>query len=403
VSEFDIITRASELKTLAQDLLKEDIVAFDTEADSFYHYFDKTCLVQIATREQTWLVDPLALGGPSELAPLAPVFASPKVRVLFHAAEYDLFILKRDCGFSFANLFDTMVSAQLLGYEAVGLAALIDRHFGVHLPKDEQRSDWSRRPLSSKQLEYAASDVLYLIRLAETLEEELIEKDRLSWAKVEFESLIAREWPERTFDPLGYLRIKGARLLEPVSLAVLREIFLTRDLRAREIDRPPFKVLGNRTMLEIAKAQPASSGKLAQIKGVTDLIVRRVGGDLLLAIEKGIAKPHGPIPRSPTSTTRRRMDKPAERRLATLKTWRVPRSKELGLDPGVLCPNSALEAIAIAHPESAAEFAKIEEIKPWLAKSFGAEIVEFLATKTSSKDSDGKSGGHSKGSRRRRS
>ena len=377
VSEFDIITKAEDLEALAQDLLKEEIVAFDTEADSFYHYFDKTCLVQVATREHAWLVDPLALGGPANLAPLGPVFASPDVRVLFHAAEYDLFILKRDCGFTFANLFDTMVSAQLLGYPAVGLAALIEHHFGVHLPKDEQRSDWSRRPLRDKQLQYAVSDVLYLIPLAEAIEKELEAKGRLGWAMDEFSNLIQRQWPDREFDALGYLRIKGSKSLDSVPLGVLRELFLVRDARAREIDRPPFKVLGNRTLLDLVKIQPSTKEELGRVKGISDLIVRRMGPDLLEAVKRGVDNPHGPIPKT-QGPTRRRMDKRTERRLASLKAWRAPRSKELSLDPGVLCPNAALEAIALANPKTPEAVVAIPELKRWLAESFGEELSALM-------------------------
>ena len=203
MADFKIIDSKSDLKALAKDLMKEKVVAVDTEADSFYHYFDKTCLVQVGTSRGTWLIDPLALGGPAQLKPLAPVFKSPDVRVLFHAAEYDIYVLKRDCNFEFNNLFDTMVSAQLLGYSAVGLGALVEHHFGVVLPKDEQRSDWSRRPLTSKQLSYAASDVEYLISLADKLERELKKAKRLDWARAEFESLTRRRWPDRSFDKLG--------------------------------------------------------------------------------------------------------------------------------------------------------------------------------------------------------
>jgi ribonuclease D len=377
VAEFDIITRAQDLEALAEDLLKEDVVAFDTEADSFYHYFDKTCLVQVATRDHAWLVDPLALGGPAKLAPLGPVFASPRVRVLFHAAEYDLFILKRDCGFSFSNLFDTMVSAQLLGYPAVGLAALVEHHFGVRLPKDEQRSDWSRRPLRDKQLQYAVSDVLYLIRLAEAIEKELENKGRLRWAMDEFDALTRRAWPDREFDALGYLRIKGAKSLEPVPLSVLRELFLVRDARAREIDRPPFKVLGNRTLFDLVKIQPRTREELGRIKGISELIVRRMGTDLLSAIKKGVKNPHGPIPKA-QGTSRRRMDRRTERRLATLKAWRTPRAKNLGLDPGVLCPNASLEAIALANPKTAEDVKALPELKRWLAEDFGEELAALV-------------------------
>ena len=211
MADYERIETRADLDALAQDLLGEKVLAFDTEADSFYHYFDKTCLVQVATRRQIYLIDPLAIGGPAELAPLAPVFASPDIRKIFHAAEYDIFVLKRDCSFQFQNLFDTMICGQLLGYPSVGLAGLCERHFDVILPKDEQRSDWSRRPLTQRQLSYAAADVLYLLELAELLSKELRAAKRQRWAQEEFETLTKREWPYREFDELGYLRIKGDR------------------------------------------------------------------------------------------------------------------------------------------------------------------------------------------------
>jgi len=375
--DFEIVSQKSELEKLAGQLLREDVVAFDTEADSFYHYFDKVCLVQVATRKACWLIDPIELGGPEHLAPLAPVFASPKVRVLFHAAEYDIYVLKRDCGFEFANLFDTMISAQLLGYPSIGLAALIEKHFGVSLPKDEQRSDWSRRPLTDKQLSYAASDVLYLIKLAEKLEKELGRAGRLDWAVDDFEALCGRRWPEREFDELGYLRIKGARALDPVSLAVLRELSCLRDQRAQEIDRPPFKVLGNGTLLEIARAQATDLDELGELKGVTDLILKRLGKDIVASVKKGLRKPHGPIPRL-DAVARRRMDRRTEKRLGALKDWRGPRASALKLDPGVLCPNAALEAIAWAAPSSSEDLKGLPELKAWFVREFADEVLGVL-------------------------
>src|SRR5262245_34855133 len=299
LADFEIIATRADLDALAQELLAEKVIGVDTEADSFYHYFDKTCLVQVATRRQIYLIDPLALGGPSELAPLGPIFASPDIRKIFHAAEYDLFVLKRDCSFQFQALFDTMISAQLLGYPSVGLAGLAQRHFDVKLPKDEQRSDWSARPLSQRQLNYAAADVLYLIPLAERLEKELRKERRHRWALEEFETLARRKWPEREFDDLGYLRIKGARRLDPKGLSVLRELYLMRDNRARDMDRPPFKVLGNRTLLEIAERQPRKLSDLSEIKGITDLLIRRIGRDVMTAVKTGRGEDHGPIPRLP--------------------------------------------------------------------------------------------------------
>ena len=377
MADYVRIEGEAELRALAAELLREKTIAVDTEADSFYHYFDKTCLVQIASSQGIYLIDPLALGGPAELAPLAPVFASKRIRKVFHAAEYDLYVLKRDCSFEFANLFDTMVSAQLLGYPAVGLAALIEKHFSVSLPKDEQRSDWSSRPLTENQLLYAAADVSYLVPLAEKLEAQLEAKGRLAWAKEEFETLVRRTWPPREFDDAGYLRIKGAKALSPVALAVLRELYLLRDARAREVDRPPFKVLGNRTLLEIAQRQPETAAELGAIKGITDLIQRRLGREILAAVARGRKKPHEPL-RKPEGTGRRRMDRRTERRVDRLKRWRASRARELGLDPGVLCPNSSLEAIAWRNPRRVSELSEIPELKGWFVREFGREIVEVL-------------------------
>jgi ribonuclease D len=374
VADFEIVDTRADLDALVQELLGEKIVAVDTEADSFYHYFDKTCLVQVATRKQIYLIDPLALGGPAELAPLAPVFASPDIVKVFHAAEYDLFVLKRDCGFTFQNLFDTMVSAQLLGYPSVGLASIAERHFGVNLPKDEQRSDWSIRPLRAKQLSYAAADVLYLIELTEKLGRELRAAKRMRWAQEEFETLCGREWPERSFDELGYVKLKGARKLDPHSLSVLRELYLMRDARAREIDRPPFKVLGNRTLLEIAERQPTKLAELGEIKGITDLLLRRMGREVIAAIRAGRKVEHGPIPK--LGTGRRRMDRHAERRLAALKTWRAGCAEEQALDPGVLCPNASLEAIAWRAPQAAKDLKELPELKGWFCREFGTAVTQ---------------------------
>lgn len=376
MADYERIERESDLRALARDLLREKEIAVDTEADSFYHYFDKTCLVQIGSTQGIYLIDPLALGGPAELAPLAPVFASKKIRKVFHAAEYDLYVLKRDCSFEFANLFDTMISAQLLGYPAVGLQALAKRHFDVSLPKDEQRSDWSSRPLRESQLIYAAADVTYLVPLADKLEEELAKAGRLGWAQQEFEALIRRTWPAREFDGAGYLRIKGAKALDPTSLAVLRELYLLRDARAREVDRPSFKILGNRTLMEIAQIKPTSPAELSEIKGVTELILRRLGREVLAAVARGQRAPHEPLRK--TGNGRRRMDRRTERRVTRLKRWRESRAKELGLDPGVLCPNSSLEAIAWRDPAKPGDLTEVPELKKWFVTEFGSEIVDVL-------------------------
>jgi len=379
MAEYRFIDRVVEVEELASKLALEKVIAVDTEADSFFHYFDKLCLVQVAASCGTFLIDPLSMP-PRGLEPLAPVMANPAIRKIFHAAEYDLFVLSRHCGITVRGLFDTMISAQMLGYPAVGLGALVERHFDIKLSKDQQRTDWSRRPLREAQLDYAASDVIYLVEVAETLERELGEKKRLVWAQAEFAALEQRIWPEREFDVQGYLRIKGARKLTPRGIAVLRELFLWRDKRARDADRPPFKVMGNGTLLDLAQSPPTSRRALGTRRGITDLVQRRFGQELLDAIERGVAGPeHPPLERKqPTGSIRRRLDRRGETRLDELKRWRAVRARELGLDPGVFCPNASLEEIAAVLPRSDEEMRGLSALKPWWAEHFGAEVLRVL-------------------------
>ena len=380
MGDYRLIETPEALEELAQGLRRDRVIGVDTEADSFFHYFDKLCLVQIACKNGIFLVDPLKLkenGG--SLAPLEPVLGDPEVRKIFHAADYDLYVVQRYGGIRIRNIFDTMMSAQLLGYPAVGLGALVEHHFGIKLSKDQQRTDWSKRDLSSVQLEYAASDVRYLIELASLLEKELRAKKRRGWAQEEFALLEEKVWPERQFDKQGYLRIKGAKKLSPRSLAVLRELFLVRDKRARFMDKPAFKVLGNGTLLELALNPPRGKRALSKRKGVTDLVLRRHGNEILEGVQRGLEGPeHPPLERRPQAGGRRRLDRRGESRLEQLKRWRTVRAKELGMDPGVLCPNAVLEEIAWANPKSLDQLAKVEALRGWRLEAIGQEALAVL-------------------------
>jgi ribonuclease D len=382
MAETPLIQTPEEVEALAVALSEEPTLAVDTEADSFFHYVDKLCLIQIGYGGgKVALIDPLSLP-PGGLHPLESVLADPKICKIFHAADYDLYVLQRYGGFKLRNLFDTMISAQLLGYRALGLAALVKQHFGVELSKDQQRTDWSRRPLRPAQLEYAASDVRYLIELAEVLRGELTGKGRLAWAQGEFLGLEERSWPEREFDPDGYLRIKGARQLPPEGRAVLRELYRMRDEHARTRDRPAFKILGNGTLLDLASEPPQSRRGLSGRKGLSELVVRRLGRDILDAVKRGLESPEPVRPPSPrhSGPPRRRLDRRADARLEQLKAWRARRAHELDLDPGVFCPNALLEEVAFSEPSSLEDLARMNSSKPWWCEAFGAELLALAQT-----------------------
>ncbi len=150
-----VITHAAALRTLANELQRHPIIAVDTESNSLYAYRERVCLIQFSTPLADTLVDPLAL---DDLTPLAPIFADPKIEKVFHAAEYDLICLKRDFGFEFANLFDTLVAARILGRKHVGLGAILAAEFNVEQDKRFQRANWGARPLPPDHLFYAVQD-----------------------------------------------------------------------------------------------------------------------------------------------------------------------------------------------------------------------------------------------------
>jgi ribonuclease D len=223
------------------------MVAIDSESDSLHHFPEKVCLIQVGTAEgEVFLVDPLAL---RDLAPLAPVLADPNVVTVLHGAAYDLASMKRDFAFEIRGLFDSMVAAQFLGLPEVGLAALLKGILGIESGESRQKDDWAVRPLSAAQEHYAAEDVRHLFPLRARLMDSLAACGRAGWVEEECQALEGTAAADRVFHPDDCLAIKGVRLLDRRGLGILRELFVSREAWAHERGRPPFKVLGNETLL----------------------------------------------------------------------------------------------------------------------------------------------------------
>ncbi len=371
---YELIETTEDVPRLVEILSESSIVGVDTEADSLHSYFDKVCLFQFSTGGRDYILDPLGCDG---LQQLAPIFAAPVPEVVFHAAEYDVLCLKRDYQFRFSALFDTMTAALLLGYERIGLRDLLLQHFGVELDKRFQRAQWAQRPLPEPMLEYARLDTHYLCELRELLSEELVRAGRLSWAQEEFRRIAAREWPERSFDPDDFRRIKGAGRLNPRQQAVLRELFVLRDQRARELDRPPFKVLGNQTLLLLSEAQPRGESALLRVHGVSPYVARRMGKELLAAVGRGLS---ADPPEKPKSSRRfNPYDPEIKQRLKGLKGWREKAAGPYGIQPHVLVPNAVLEQIATRGPLSPEQLAGLEEMRAWAFAEVGRELAAFSA------------------------
>jgi len=352
-------------------------VALDTEGASFHRFVDRIYLLQITARvgggEPSAIVDPLTAG---DMPALKRLVEDPDVEIVFHDADYDLRLLHQDYGWHPTHLFDTRIAAQLLGIKAFGLAALLEREFGLKLDKKHQRADWSMRPLTADMLDYAAQDTRWLLGLRDRLREQLERSGRLSWAREEFQRLEGTRWAPEEPDT-GFMRIKGARDLTRRELALLRELVIWRDGVAAELDRATFRVASNDVLFEIARKAPTGRDTLGAIKGVPRGSLESRGPDILAAVQRGLAVPEAELPRFPRAPRWDR-DPDFDTRVNRLRTVREEAAQRLALDPGVLCARERLEATARRNPRSLEELAEVPELRCWQIETLGPAMLQAL-------------------------
>ena len=373
VASFEYLDTVADVEKFTSEIAKTREIALDTEGASFHRFVDRVYLLQLSTRARHAVIDPLPMGVPPGLGAL---LEDPAVEVVFHDADYDLRLLQQDYGWHIRNIFDTRVAAQLLGYTAFGLAALLERFFDVKLDKKHQRADWSMRPLTGDMLDYAAQDTRWLLQLRDHMASELERMGRTAWAREEFALLEGTRWVDE--EPgTSYLRMKGARDLSRRELAVLRELVPWRDAVAGVLDRATFRVLGNEQLLEIARSQPQSKDALGRIKGMPRAILEQRGAELLDAVRRALAVPDADLPKFPRAARWDR-DPEFDSRVSALKTARDAAAKRLELDPGVLCSRDRLEAVARKNPVSLEEVAEVPELRRWQVGELAADFVKAL-------------------------
>ena len=348
-------------------------LAIDTEGASFHRFVDRIYLIQLSTRDRHAIIDPLAIQAPAALGAL---LEDARVEVVFHDADYDLRLLHQDYGWHVSNMFDTRIAAQLLGLSAFGLAALLERSFGVKLDKKHQRADWSMRPLTAGMLDYAAQDTIHLLGLRDALKGELERKGRLDWALEEFRRLEGTRWEPGKSDD-SFLRLKGARDLTRRELALLRELVPWRDAVALQLDRATFRVVSNDVLLEIARVAPSSVEALGAIKGMPRGMVDRAGSAVLAAVQRGLTVTEGDLPKFPRSI-RWDKDPDFDAKVSALKTVRDGAAKRLELDPGVLCSRERMEAVVRRMPRSSEELADVPDLRRWQQAELGEDFVLAL-------------------------
>ncbi len=363
------IDTPSQFEELLNTLKQEPILAVDTESDSLYSYFEKVCLIQFSTPTTDYLVDPLNV----DISGLDEIFKDQAIQKIFHAAEYDILSLKRDYDFRFVNLFDTMLAAKMLGWSRYGLATILQDQFKVNLDKRFQRYNWGQRPLSKDALQYAHLDTHYLIRLREIQYSQLLQKSLLTEAIELFNRQTYLPPLEKTFSADDFWRIKGSRQLEPRQQSILRELFILRDGIARKLDRPPFKIVNDATLVNIATGQPSTITALRHIKGVGHKLLKYNGQDILKAIKNGKNTPP-PTPRQ----NHHRPDEITQQRYETLRHWRNNLASKRGITPDVIITNGALMLIARRNPQNLTALAELKGIGEQQCKKYGKDLLKVL-------------------------
>jgi len=364
-----LIKTQVELHQLTDHLSRQPCIAVDTEANSLYAYREQVCLIQFSIPGRDYLVDPLAL---DDLSALAPIFNHTRIEKIFHAAEYDLIILKRDFGFTFDTLFDTMVAARILGYKSIGLGSILKSQFGVHVNKKFQRANWGRRPLPEEMLTYAQLDTHYLIPLRNRLKSELESRNRWQIAQEDFRRLCDTDFKNHQQTTTSCWRINGVKDLSSQQVAVLHELCQYREQKAKDLDRPVFKVINDKSLVNIAAARPDTLNQLERIPGVSHKQVRWIGDELLTAVQQGLRKDPPPKPRQ------KRPSDQYLNRLDALRSWRKTTARRLKVQSDVVMPRDLLYTLVEANPKTPGEVEDILQSVPWRLEKFGEEIFYLL-------------------------
>ena len=376
MGRIELVSTASRLAEVVDALSKAPRVAVDLESNGFFRYHERVCLVQLSAGDTAFLADPLEI---DDMGPLGDLLRDESVEKVFHAADYDIRSLDRDWGFRVAGLFDTGIAAAFVGSSQLGLQSVVEQQIGLVLakPRKLQRSDWSLRPLGPEALSYAADDVLHLPQVREALSSRLEELGRFGWVKEEFARLEnVRHTPADREQ--AYLSIKGGRGLNGKGLAILRSLFRFREREASRRDRPPFKVMPDSALIELA-TEPAAD--LSKVKGLGRFGRRPANRGIRAAIEEG--RKSAPVTRPKRARTGEALSpaerKRAEARLKVFKTWRKELGLKLRLDPALLWPAVSLERLA-RRPDTLDSELVSAEVRSWQGREFGESLRGILAT-----------------------
>ena len=362
------ITDQADLESFATRAHGSSLLAIDTEFLREKTYYAKLCLLQMQTDDETVIVDPFAV---DDLTVLADVFTDPGVLKLFHAGSQDIEILYRVVGVMPTPIFDTQLAAALLGHtQQIGYGALVNLCCGVQLKKIDSYTDWSRRPLSPSQVNYAADDVVYLPAVYRKVSGQLASLGRTHWLDPDFAELVD---PKKyaVNERARYRRLKRVGQLKPRQLSAARELAEWRELKAEHSDIPRKWVMTDEQIVEACKREARSIDELFMVRGLSDKLSTRDARAVVACIVRGLDTPMEDWPEH---------DRPARNEtnvdvVVDLMSAVVrKRARENNIAFQTLCNHSDLAKVARGYRDVAI-------LQGWRRDIVGNELLDLLAGK----------------------
>ncbi|CDM57124.1 MULTISPECIES: ribonuclease D [Rhizobium] len=363
-----MIETTADLEAACKELAKSEFITIDTEFLRETTFWPELCLIQMASPTTEVLVDPLAKG--LDLTPFFELMANPAVLKVFHAARQDIEIIYNRGGLIPHPIFDTQVAAMVCGFgDSVSYDQLVSRTKGVQIDKSSRFTDWSRRPLSEKQLDYALADVTHLRDVYLYLKAELEREGRSSWLREEMDILEARETYDMHPDD-AWQRLK-MRLRKPQELAILKYVAAWREREARSRNVPRSRVLKDDAIYEIAQQQPKDAEALGRLRTIPKGWERSAtGGAVVEAVNAALALPKAEMPHAPRQT------QPPEGAAAAAELLKVLLkliSEKHGVAPKVIANSEDLDKIA-----AEGENAEVAALHGWRRELFGEPALQLI-------------------------
>ncbi len=367
-SEYIYIDNKKALELACVFMYNSNSLGVDTESSSFYTYYSKVCLIQVSCKDKNYLIDPLSK---ISLKPLEEIFFNPKILKVFHSATDDIKALKRDFGFSFQNIADTMYSSKLLGFEHNSLNYIVEKYFQVKLSKTEQKSNWAKRPLDKQQLKYAALDTVYLCRIWEKMKQELEENELLEEALSEFEKMTQEIYHGReTKNENHWYKFQNILQYTPEQRRKIHDLLKYREEKARKINKAPFRIFNTQIIHNLVTCE------ILNEETISKYIHNKKDIQEVLHILQNPSGP--PLEKSDIPKYDYGISPNVKAKLVLLRKWRSKIIQKRKIHHTMIISNRQMLQLIQNPPKDLEELEKTNIMSKWKVQNYGPSLLKAL-------------------------